>query len=931
LTHFDAADAVTELLLDGVWTPADVRQSGAITITRGRSDEASNTEPSHCSLTLDNRTGKYSARNPAGPYYGKIGRNTPLRVRYPSSDTNYVALPGDFASYVSTPDVAALDITGDIDIRVEWDLRTWRPVNQFGLARKWVDDDGAFNNQGSHVLDLRADGTLRFFWSSTTGAFVSAQDAASTVAIPASSTRLAVRVTMDVVNPAGTGRDIKFWTSTTGVDGTWAQLGATVTQAGTTSIFNSNSPVEVGRTVDGSSAQGDIPSASQGRLHAFQMRSGIGGTIVANLGASLQDSGTTSFTDSAGRIWTLNGSAVVVNPTARFHGEMSALPVLWDKSGTDVTVPVEAYGVLRRLEQGAASLKSVMHRLFTSRSGVVAYWPCEDPEGAEEFASALSGAPPLVTAGETTNAAYELFRASDPLPEASGVSWTGKVPTYTHTGEIQVGFLMHIPAGGVPSITQICQFHSLGTARTWKLHVDTAGGLRLQADDGEGINLLSHGFVATPAVNGKKLRVTISLRYNAGLPGIDYDVCTKQVGSSGLTVFSGTLLGETIGRVPSLIMNIGGGLTTTALGHISVRSSVASVNDVGSDELDAFQGETATARLIRLCQEEGTPFALTGDVTDAVEMGPQLSGKLVDLLRECAASDMGILYEPRGFLGLAYRTRASLYCQDADLTLNYAAQQVSNGIEPVEDDDATRNDITVSRILGSSARKQLTTGALSVQAPPNGVGRYDEEIPLSLALNSQLPDQASWRLHLGTVDEARYPVLGIGLHTSAFQLGELTGVALALDVGEQVVVTNLPTWLPPDDIQQIVQGYTETILPPEWSIDINCSPGSPWDVAIWDDSAGPGEARYSTNGTTTTEALDTTETGVDVSTPAGPVWGTADLPYDIAIGGERMTVTAVTGTGAAQTLTVTRSVNDIVKTHLTGAEVRLFKPARYAL
>jgi hypothetical protein len=44
------------------------------------------------------------------------------------------------------------------------------------------------------------------------------------------------------------------------------------------------------------------------------------------------------------------------------------------------------------------------------------------------------------------------------------------------------------------------------------------------------------------------------------------------------------------------------------------------------------------------------------------------------------------------------------------------------------------------------------------------------------------------------------------------------------------------------------------------------------------------------------------------------------------IGGERMTVTAVTGSSSPQTLTVTRSVNGVVKSHATGVPVVLADP-----
>jgi hypothetical protein len=55
------------------------------------------------------------------------------------------------------------------------------------------------------------------------------------------------------------------------------------------------------------------------------------------------------------------------------------------------------------------------------------------------------------------------------------------------------------------------------------------------------------------------------------------------------------------------------------------------------------------------------------------------------------------------------------------------------------------------------------------------------------------------------------------------------------------------------------------------------------------------------------------------------------FPFDILIGGERMTVTAITGTTLSQTMTVTRSINGVVKTHLTGAPVALFRPSVIAL
>jgi hypothetical protein len=73
---------------------------------------------------------------------------------------------------------------------------------------------------------------------------------------------------------------------------------------------------------------------------------------------------------------------------------------------------------------------------------------------------------------------------------------------------------------------------------------------------------------------------------------------------------------------------------------------------------------------------------------------------------------------------------------------------------------------------------------------------------------------------------------------------------------------------------------------------------------------------------------------VAVATDSGSaIWTTnsADWPFDILVGGERMTVTAISGASSPQTFTVTRSVNGIMKTHSAGESVTLFAPSFAAL
>lgn len=88
-------DAHLDAFINGAWVDitADVELQGdeRVTIERGRRDESGDFPPSRASWQLNNgvsrvastlgQTGVYSPLNPMSPYYGLIGRNTPVRWR----------------------------------------------------------------------------------------------------------------------------------------------------------------------------------------------------------------------------------------------------------------------------------------------------------------------------------------------------------------------------------------------------------------------------------------------------------------------------------------------------------------------------------------------------------------------------------------------------------------------------------------------------------------------------------------------------------------------------------------------------------------------------------------------------------------------------------------------------------------------------------
>ncbi len=178
--------------------------------------------------------------------------------------TNYAYLPGVNGNYLSTPDAAALDITGDIDLRAKVALDDWTPAAEGYLLSKWS------SGQQSYILAVTTGGNLRLYWTTdgSTNIFRT-----STVSLGLTDGAVKwVRATLDVDNGAS-GHDAKFWTSDDG--SSWTQLGTTVTTAGTTSIWSGSAPVEVGTVSGGSSSAG-----GPGKYSRAQVYSSIGGTLV---------------------------------------------------------------------------------------------------------------------------------------------------------------------------------------------------------------------------------------------------------------------------------------------------------------------------------------------------------------------------------------------------------------------------------------------------------------------------------------------------------------------------------------------------------------------------------------------------------------------------------------------------------------------------
>ncbi|MYY08831.1 hypothetical protein GT204_07915 [Streptomyces sp. SID4919] len=904
-----------ELQIGGVWTDitGDVRLADIITHTRGRQDRAARADPATCSLRLNSEGGKYSPRNPRSPLFGLIGRNTPVRVSVPGYES-YLLLGDGAATHAFTPDAPPLDIVGDLDVRAEVEADWYRTGPQILIA-KW----GSLTSQRSWMLRLESG--MLYLVHSING--LSAGTHFQARPLPALPRRAALRVTLDVNAPAGTRTGAFYWAPT--LDGPWEKFAPDVTLSGATSIHSGTAPLTVG-LVDPTYAPSRYPLMARARR--FEVRAGINGPIVASPDFTIQPAGTTAFTDASGRPWSLSGAAEITDRQTRFVGEYSDWPASWSPSGAVITVAGSASGILRRLGQGDKAIDSTLRRRVGSWGGLLAYWPMEEEAGAEQAYSPVSRVGPLSVPGAEW-AADDTLAGSLPLPKV-GRSLRGRIPAprvWTQSWHVEMVYrLSALP----PSESTLLEV--VTASRVYPRLRITVSSLNLRlygitpGDDSSSVTLLA-SYLAT-GVAGQWSRIQMYARQE----GANFLVFVRWIPIGGAAdgsdshSFTITVSNAALGRVTQINTVYQGGsfAGTMPVGHLAVfdHDNPAAYNYADH----GFLGESAGARIRRLADEEKLPVTVTSNAPSTA-MGAQRPETLLGLLESCEAADGGILIEDRETLALRYRSREAMYSQDPALTLSYG--DLAPPLEPVDDDQAVRNDITVSRAGGSAARAVLEDGPLSVQAPPAGVGRYDESVELNVHTDDQTEPIAFWRLHLGTWDEARYPVVRLRLHRTPHLIRDV----LAVSEGDLIRITDLPDWLPPGPLDLLVEGYTERIGVRTWEVDLVCSPAGPWQVGTADH---PVTGRVDTDGSRLATAATATATTLSVAVTDGPLWVTsaakpAEFPFDVRIAGEVVTVLAVTGTASPQTWTVQRSANGIVKTLPAGADVRLATPSFTAL
>lgn len=548
-------------------------------------------------------------------------------------------------------------------------------------------------------------------------------------------------------------------------------------------------------------------------------------------------------------------------------------------------VRVTASGLLRRLEQGGRPLFSTPRRYIPTTSPV-AYWPLEDGQLASEGAAVVG---------------------SQPMRPFVGSHPAGNVVTFTRwgRGDLAPWLLDAVSRAGSAGLTAIWAPVSMpAVPGRWVIDFMYRSG----TDAGDATvdvnpSYLPGGALGWPqllllpsvrgvdvTVNGEpEVNGTAATLYD-GLPHhVRWDVYQDGARVSWNAYVDGTMVnfGTTSGSVtlPSMstlafTANAQAGADMVQ-GHIAVWTSPPPLPNAVAAAF-GYAGETAAARITRLCAEEGV--TVTVGSGESEPLGPQSPGTLVELLREAEDADMGLLYES-GF-ALAYSPRGDRYNAAPLMTIDLAQYLVARGgskdvLSPIYDDQALRNEWTVGRPDSGQPRTAVDT------AHQSQVGVYADSAELNLASDGRLLDHAAWRVYLGTVDELREGTFPLDLAANPGLLGGW----LACQVGSRVIRTNPPAQYQPGPLDRLVDGWTETIGPRSWMAQVTPSPANPWDVATVN-----GDPRVAADGSMLAADLSSSGTSLLLSSTLqnGP-WTTdpTDFPLAVEVGGERVTVSSI--------------------------------------
>lgn len=594
----------------------------------------------------------------------------------------------------------------------------------------------------------------------------------------------------------------------------------------------------------------------------------------------------------------------------RAHAEIAELPPRWDLSRQDQWVPISARGILRRYGQGRKTLESPAKLYFNSYLGTLkAYAPLESFENDGNIVpSAVSAAP----APRARNLQLGSPQATGTLamPGIAGFAEFTEADSYLQiraapggtAGKWSHFCFWRVPANPATD-EMVYRVTSTGTIREWRIGLNASGALKVE---GWAAGATSAAFSQTTGFYplgsdiavGQWVAATLYV-FDNGAGTVTWALNYNRVGSTTFYTNNSTTSGS------AGVCTGAEYLSTAALvtaGNLSVAHSLIYPGDLPFvtsafyRAASAYNGEECITRWLRLGGNANILCNTTGFSADSKQMGIQTMNKTIDLMEEAAEVDVSFMMEERDLAALNLRTRESLWNQ-TPVELDIDLGHLTEPLEPTDDDQNTRNYVTVRRTNGGSATSVATDGPLNVNAPEtdtDGVGVYDEDVEINYYLDTQLQAAANFRRSKGTQDVVRYPSMKVDLNSEVYDDNPgLVAQILALDTGDLLKVTNREVSAEPT--LQIIYGYDEFIDQYDYQITFNTKPADIYTIGVVGKTTRLA-TRWATN---SASFVAGTDVNLKAQFPAGKhlfvqVQDDPDaFPFDVFASGARLRVTSV--------------------------------------
>jgi hypothetical protein len=729
---------------------ADMRQG--VTITRGASDELSETQPGTATLTLDNQDGALTPGNPSSPFYPYVRRNAPIRISAAVMPARTGAAPWPLSMMGDDFDSDSglwASFTGGASV-VEGRARiplTPGVTSVMQSARQWTLPGASVCARLTTVPTPNGSTVSRsnfFVESVTAGTRLGFQHNVSTGKLRA------VNLVGDV---DGSPVDVNF----SAISHRWMRI-----REASGFVIWETSPDGWDWSVQRTLA---TPAwvTSQSLVVSFN---------------AIRTGGTGDYAE-----WDLLGAQI----RPRFYGTVNEWPVGWE--GLYSSVTISATDLFKRLNR-LPPLMSCLSEEIKSL-GPLAYYPLTEPTGSTS-AGDLSGttAGPLSTtqvgAGGTLDfgTATGPAAATDALPAFTPASATagkfltadmGQVYQDASTGNwnmMECWFSTSTPGRVLFALT--------GSAGTMQIVWSLNGSGALQAEtmqDGD---------------SWQTATVTSGNLADGKVHHFAYDENTNNVYVDGVLKTSGHVQWMYALRNLTVGAYAGARLWSGTIGHVMLTATpstplgpqMAIHYQAGTT---AFAGETADVRMARLARYAGIgSVTIFGTTHDPIAGQGEGGSGVVARMREVEATESGRLYAERDYFGLAYQSRDQRYNPDPSsevFTIAYADLDTL-GVQLADDDQKLCNQVEASRPGGATQKVRADSSVLAF-------GLYGQQ--LEIVSRYADPDPELREVPIEAYTLPRY--LDI----------------LDADISSFFSVTGLPAQASASSMRVTVEGYTETI------------------------------------------------------------------------------------------------------------------------